>query len=100
MRREWKVLLGTMALGAAAAWGPRGVEAVAALETFRVADITVAGEHYLSLEDVLEAMGRADEAVARIPDGAERLLDAIEEDPGDVNRKPKSALGRKPRKIW
>jgi len=31
---------------------------------------------------------------------AERLLDAIDEDPGDVNRKPASARGRKPRKPW
>lgn len=34
------------------------------------------------------------------PEEAERLLDAIEEDPEDVNRKPRAALGRKPKKIW
>ena len=34
------------------------------------------------------------------PEEAERLLDAIEEDPEDVNRKPASALGRKPKKPW
>lgn len=31
---------------------------------------------------------------------AERLLDAIEEDPGDVNRKRVSARGRRPKKPW
>jgi tetratricopeptide (TPR) repeat protein len=31
---------------------------------------------------------------------AERLLDALDEDPGDVNRKPASAQGRRPRKPW
>jgi tetratricopeptide (TPR) repeat protein len=34
------------------------------------------------------------------PEEAERLLDAIREDPGDVNRKPASARGRRPRKPW
>ena len=34
------------------------------------------------------------------PEEAERLLDAIDEDPGDVNRKPVSARGRRPRKPW
>jgi hypothetical protein len=31
---------------------------------------------------------------------AQRLLDAIQEDPDDVNRKPASARGRRPRKAW
>lgn len=34
------------------------------------------------------------------PEEAERLLDAIEEDPDDVNRKRISARGRRPRKPW
>ena len=34
------------------------------------------------------------------PEEAERLLDAIREDPGDVNRKPAAARGRKPKKVW
>ncbi len=34
------------------------------------------------------------------PEEAQRLLDAIEEDPGDVNRKPAAARGRRPRKAW
>lgn len=34
------------------------------------------------------------------PEEAQRLLDAIEEDPGDVNRKPVTARGRKPRRPW
>jgi len=34
------------------------------------------------------------------PEEAERLLDAIEEDPEDVNRKRLSARGRRPRKPW
>ena len=34
------------------------------------------------------------------PEEAERLLDAIREDPGDVNRKPAAGRGRKPKKIW
>lgn len=31
---------------------------------------------------------------------ARRLLDAIDEDPGDVNRRPASSLGRRPSKPW
>jgi len=31
---------------------------------------------------------------------AQRLLDAVQEDPGDVNRKPAVARGRKPKKVW
>jgi Ca-activated chloride channel homolog len=34
------------------------------------------------------------------PQEAQRLLDAIDEDPGDVNRKPAAVRGRKPRKVW
>jgi hypothetical protein len=34
------------------------------------------------------------------PEEARRLLDAIEEDPGDVNPKPAAVRGRKPKKIW
>ena len=34
------------------------------------------------------------------PEEAESLLDAIREDPSDVNRKPAAARGRKPKKIW
>jgi Ca-activated chloride channel family protein len=34
------------------------------------------------------------------PEEAERLLDSIREDPGDVNRKPADARGRKPKKVW
>ncbi len=34
------------------------------------------------------------------PEEAEFLLDAIREDPGDVNRKPAVTRGRKPKKIW
>ena len=35
------------------------------------------------------------------PEEAKRLLDALSEDPGDVNRKPAlPPLGRKPRKAW
>ena len=34
------------------------------------------------------------------PEEVERLLDSIREDPGDVNRKPTAARGRKPKKAW
>lgn len=34
------------------------------------------------------------------PEEAERLLDAIDEDPGDVNRRPAPASGRRPRRPW
>jgi Ca-activated chloride channel family protein len=34
------------------------------------------------------------------PEEAERLLEALDEDPGDVNRKPITARGRRPRKPW
>jgi Ca-activated chloride channel family protein len=34
------------------------------------------------------------------PEEAERLLDAIDENPEDVNRKPAAATGRKPKKPW
>jgi hypothetical protein len=34
------------------------------------------------------------------PEEAEQLLNAIREDPGDVNRKRASATGKRPRKDW
>ena len=34
------------------------------------------------------------------PEEAQRLLDAIQEDPGDVNRRQAPATGRRPRKKW
>ena len=34
------------------------------------------------------------------PEQAERLLQAITEDPGEVNRKATQARGRRPRKDW
>jgi hypothetical protein len=34
------------------------------------------------------------------PEQAERLLQAITEDPGEVNRRNAQARGRRPRKDW
>jgi hypothetical protein len=34
------------------------------------------------------------------PEEAERLLDALREDPGDVNRKRAATTGNRPRKDW
>jgi Ca-activated chloride channel family protein len=34
------------------------------------------------------------------PEEAQRLLEALQEDPGDVNRKRAAATGRRPRKDW
>ena len=45
--------------------------------------------------------GGATTAVGEMtPEEAERLLDAIQEDPGDVNRRRAPATGRRPRKDW
>lgn len=34
------------------------------------------------------------------PEEARRMLEAVDEDPGDVNRRPVAATGRRPRKAW
>ena len=57
MRREVKILLGTMALGATVAWGDRIPAFVSDMETFQIATVDVSGTHFLSVDDVMVAMG-------------------------------------------
>lgn len=48
-----------------------------------------------------EGEGRSGEQPPRMtPEQAERLLQAVTEDPGEVNRKTAQARGRRPRKDW
>ena len=48
-----------------------------------------------------EAQGQPEPQPGQMsPEEAERLLDALDEDPGDVNRKPVTARGRRPKKPW
>ncbi len=56
MRRELRILLATVLLGAAWTWGGRVPEALAVMEAFRVTEVEIRGLRYLSRSDVLEAI--------------------------------------------
>ena len=51
-----------------------------------------AGKHFCAGADLKERKSMT-------PEEAEQLLEAVQEDPGDVNRKA-AARGRKPKKKW
>lgn len=52
-------------------------------------------------EDGEDGEGQAGEAQGQMtPEQAERLMQAIDEDPGEVNRKAAQVRGRRPRKDW
>lgn len=53
MRSQIRVLLGTLLVGAAAVWGPRGFDAMARMQTFRIADVDVAGAQVLAEDSVV-----------------------------------------------
>ena len=56
MRRELRILLVTVLVGAAWTWGERVPEALAAMEAFRVTEVEIRGLRYLTRSDVLEAI--------------------------------------------
>ena len=56
MRRELRILLVTVLLGAAWTWGPQVPEALAGMEAFRVTEIEIEGLRYLKRSAVLETM--------------------------------------------
>jgi len=51
-------------------------------------------------QDPQQGQQPAPQEGAMSPEEAQRLLEALDEDPGDVNRRAASALGRRPRKKW
>jgi hypothetical protein len=57
MRRDAKILLATVCLGAVAAWGEGVSDALVELEVFRVEDVEVRGLRYLSHDDVVSQLG-------------------------------------------
>lgn len=56
MRRELRILLFTVAMGALWAGGSRVPEALASMEAFRVQDVEISGLRYLTRGQVLELM--------------------------------------------
>ena len=56
MRRELRILLATVLLGAAWTWGGRVPEALSEMEAFRVTEVEIRGVRYLTRSDVLEAI--------------------------------------------
>ena len=61
MRRETRILLSTVALGALWAAGQEVPEAVASMDTFAVRDVSITGLRYLDRGEVLELMEITDE---------------------------------------
>ena len=61
----------------------------------------VGGQGDPSQSENEDGEGQAAEAPGRMtPEQAERLMQAIDEDPGEVNRKAAQVRGRRPRKDW
>jgi hypothetical protein len=56
MRRQLMVLGLTLALGPVVIWGPMALDAVTAMETFRISEIQVTGEQYLTEQSVIDQM--------------------------------------------
>jgi cell division septal protein FtsQ len=56
MRSELRILLGTLALAPVAAFGPRLVDAMAEMQTFRIAEVDVAGTQYMARDSVVAQM--------------------------------------------
>jgi hypothetical protein len=61
MRRDVRILLGTVAFGALMAWGGRVPEALVSLEIFRVENVQVRGNRYLAQADVEQLLALAPE---------------------------------------
>jgi cell division septal protein FtsQ len=53
MRSEVKVLLATLLFGAGVAWGPRAVDGMARMQTFRVDQVDVVGVRFLTKDAVV-----------------------------------------------
>ena len=62
MRIDVRILLGTLALGGAGAWGPRIPEALSDMETFRIVDIEVRGLRYLTSDQVVAQLAMTPDA--------------------------------------
>ena len=62
MRRDVRILLATVAFGAAAAWGGRIPAAVVDMELFRVDNVEVRGNRYLEEAEVVALLALAPEA--------------------------------------
>jgi hypothetical protein len=57
LRRDARILLGTVALGAIAQWGHAIPEFVTRMETFRVAEVQVRGTRFLTGDEVIAQLG-------------------------------------------
>ena len=57
MRREVRILLATLAVGAAWTWRDEVPAALSRVDTFRVKDVHVRGTRYLSRSEVIDQMG-------------------------------------------
>jgi hypothetical protein len=62
MRRDVRILMGTLALGGAVAWGPHIPAALRDMEAFRIVDVEVRGLRYLTSDDVVTRLGLTPEA--------------------------------------
>jgi hypothetical protein len=56
MRSQLNVLAATLVLGAAAVWGPRGLDVMSDLQTFRIAEVDVRGAQVLVEDSVVAQM--------------------------------------------
>lgn len=56
MRRDVRILLGTLAVGAIVAVAPRAYAAMAEMDTFRIADVEVRGLRYLTEDSIVDRM--------------------------------------------
>lgn len=79
MRRDARILLATVALGAAAEWGGRIPSALSELDTFHISDIQVRGLRYLSPEEVVARLDLAPETSVWTDKGA--LVERLRADP-------------------
>jgi len=53
MRRDLRILLATVVLGALTTWGPRLYEAMSAMETFRISDVEVRGLRLITEDSIV-----------------------------------------------
>lgn len=55
-RRQLQVVFGTALLGIAAVWGPRGLDAMAEMQTFRISEVEVTGAQVMVEDSVVAQM--------------------------------------------
>ncbi|MDA0328400.1 MAG: FtsQ-type POTRA domain-containing protein [Gemmatimonadetes bacterium] len=53
MRRDMRILLGTVALGGVATWGPLVPQAISSMQTFQVSDVEVRGLRFLTEDSII-----------------------------------------------